>query len=263
VPYLIPHIILGFYLMATLLYLLRTIYDRPALTALGLRLVFGAALAQTCFLIWHFVKIRGAWPHGYFEFFQLTSLLLAYAFIGLCFIKRFYRSGVLFLVTIVLFNALSYVQHTWASNHLEGLSLFTQQAHIAVSFLCLLFYSLAAIITILFLSSERQIKHKQISSLLAKLPALTTLETLQHKTMSLGFVFLTLVIVSGTLFSKLQTGHYFDWHQGKQHGSLFCWFYFALLFCVKSSKKMHGHRSIVYSLFGLILLVLLFFIGFI
>ena len=76
---------------------------------------------------------------------------------------------------------------------------------------------------------DRLLKSKQFNVLYFKLPPLDSLDSLNQRSILLGFPFLTLGILTGALSAQLTLGSYLSWNP-EQIWALVTWiFYFAVL----------------------------------
>lgn len=252
--------ILIIYLVATLFYLMRLILGKPKLSALALRVTVVGAIAQLIVLVTHFIISPQSFNFTYLEYFQISSLLLAGTFIGLCFSKKFYGSGPFFITLIDVFCILSLsLENPYgiaASVRGSGyLSL-----HLVSIFLSLSVFSLALITAIMFLMSEWQIKHKRFEGIVAKFPSLAVLDNVHYKSLLAGFVLFTFAIITGAGYSKVVQGHYVS-NDPKQILSFLCWFFFAVLLNFRVKNGWQGHKGILLSFIGFTSMILLFFVG--
>jgi len=252
--------VLILYLVATLLYLLRLILGRPIFSVLGLRIVIFAALLQSLALVAHAFQSDRPFISSYLENYQLSSLVLAVFFIVLCFTKRFYAAGPLFVTLIDVFCilSLSYDHPDLLMEPARGRGYLI--FHLSSIFLSLSVFAIGLISAILFLIAEKQIKTKQHHGWVAKLPPLASLDEVHHKALYAGFFLFTFSILTGAGFSKVTTGHYIA-ENFKQILSFVLWVFFAVLLNFRVRQGWQGHKGVILSLTGFVGLVLLFFVG--
>ena len=99
--------ILILYLIATMFYLTRLIVSKPIFSVLGLRVTIFAALLQAITLALHVLVFHRPFWTSYLDYFQTSAFVLAVIFITLCFTKKFYAAGPLFITLIDVFFILS------------------------------------------------------------------------------------------------------------------------------------------------------------
>jgi ABC-type uncharacterized transport system permease subunit len=252
--------ILLLYLLATLFYLLRLVIGQKILGAIGLRLTVVAAVVQTGVLVAHFLAAREVWFTTWLEYFQIASLLLAVIFILLCFVKKFYAAGPLFITPIVVFCILSLVYDNPYAIARSGPGHGYLMFHLTTTFLSLALFCVGMISAVLFLISEHQIKVKKFNGWLAKLPPLGIIEDIHDKALLVGFTIFTFTIITGAGFAKVTTGHYLSANP-KQVLSIACWIFFAVILNLRDRLGLMGHRGMSLSLAGYVGIVCLFFVG--
>lgn len=248
------------YVSAALFYFLRLGLGKQQLSAVALRLTIIAALVQLSALTTYAMLEPKGLNWSYLEYFQLSSLLLAFIFIILCFAKKFFASGPLFITLIVLFNLLSLVlNHPFGEGAVaNGSGYFI--LHLISIFLSLSLFSLSLITAVMFLISERQIKARKFTGIAARFPSLAVLDEVHYKSLAAGFVVFTFSIVTGAGFAKMHTGHYLS-ADLKQVLSLVGWLFFAVLLNMRFRKGWLGHKGIVLSVFGFAAMILTYFVG--
>lgn len=253
--------IVSLYLVAVLFYLLRVLIGKAWLSAVGLRIVIFAALLQVAVLALHGSGSNRWFLPGYSFYFQGTATLLAVIFIVLCFTKKFYSGGLLFVPMTELLCIFSLTHRLPSQASLSPAARTLLGVHITGIFLSLSLFCVALVTAIMFLLGERQIKHKQFEGIIARFPPLTVLENIHTRSLLVGFVLFTVVIFSGSIFAHLTTGHFFVSDSLKQWLSLLCWIFFALVLLLRIKRIGRGHQGIVLSLLGFAGMLLLFLVG--
>ena len=117
--------------------------------------------------------------------------------------------------------------------------------------------SIAALLAILLSLQERALRrHRFDAGLIRALPPLTLTETLLFRLIAVGFVFLTLTLVSGVLF----VDNLFAQHLAhKTTLSIASWFVFGILLFGRWRWGWRGNRAVRLTLIGMIVLLLAFF----
>lgn len=243
------HIVLGLYALATLVYLLRLIFGIQKLSAIALRMTILAALAQTMVLGWHLYRLPPGVPFGFLEYFQVSSLTLAVIFVGLCFFKRFYGAGPLFILPIDLFFIFSLTSRSSSLELYTGHGARYLYIHLLCIFLSLAIFSIALVTALMFLLSEWQIKQKRFDGIVSRFPSLTVLNDIHYRTMYAGFVLFTFAILTGAGYSKMVHHHYLT-EDLKQILSILSWIFFAIILNFRVRQGWQGHKGILLSLVG-------------
>lgn len=253
-------LILIVYLLAMLFYLLRLVIGEKLLGAIALRMTILGSLIQTATLAVHFLSARETWFVSWLEYFQIAALLLAIIFIALCFSRKFYAAGPLFITPIVVFCLLSLIYENPYTIDRPGPGHGYLLFHVTTTFMSLALFLVSLISAVLFLISEHQLKTKRFTGWLAKLPPLGVIEEIHDKALMVGFTIFTFSIITGAGFAKVTTGHYVSANP-KQILSVLCWIFFAVYLNLRDRLGLMGHRGMLLSLAGYFGVLVLFFVG--
>lgn len=129
--------------------------------------------------------------------------------------------------------------------------------HISITFFSQAIFTLAFFAGLLYLFEQNKIKNKQISGLLKKFPSLSTLDTINHYCLLIGFPVLTIGLALGFVISKTTLGVFLRWHQ-KEIWAIITWFLYALLIYGRLHLGWKGRRAAVGAIAGFIVIVITF-----
>ncbi len=131
-------------------------------------------------------------------------------------------------------------------------------AHVVISLIAYGLLTLAAVQGLLLLLQERELRQRQPGTLLRALPPLETMEQLMFQLIGVGFLLLTLTLVSGALFSEELFGKplRFTHHMVL---SLLAWLVFATLLLGHWRLGWRGRPAALWTLGGFVLLALAYF----
>lgn len=90
-----------------------------------------------------------------------------------------------------------------------------------------------------YIAQEKMLKAKRINSLQRHLPALSVMDSLAYKLVSLGFPMLTLGIVTGSLWAQSAWGRYWGWDP-KETWALITWLVYAAYLHVRMVQGRRG-----------------------
>ena len=107
--------------------------------------------------------------------------------------------------------------------------------------ICLAFYA------IIFLA--RRIPAESKASLLDRFPEIRVLDELGYQLILLGFLFLSIGIITGAVWANSAWGRYWGWDP-KETWSLITWFVYATLLHARLMRGWHGKRIAFLSIFG-------------
>ena len=129
--------------------------------------------------------------------------------------------------------------------------------HVSFALLSYSLLSIAALLAILLALQERALRRRDLDSgLIRALPPLTMTESLLFRLIGVGFVFLTLTLVSGVLF----VDDLFAQHLAhKTILSIASWLVFGVLLFGRWRWGWRGGRAVNLTLFGMAVLLLAFF----
>lgn len=103
---------------------------------------------------------------------------------------------------------------------------------------------------------QRQLRHSWMSQLLDQLPALLTMEKILFRFILIGFILLSLTVVSGVIFSEQVLGIALKWWDHKTVFSLFSWVLFAVLLAGRYWRGWRGKTVLRFTLSGFVTLLL-------
>jgi len=105
----------------------------------------------------------------------------------------------------------------------------TVWVHVTLSMLGTVGFAVAFVAGIMYVMQDRLLKSKHFNVLYSKLPPLDFLDTLNQRSILLGFPFLTLGILTGAVSAHISFGSYLSWNS-EQIWALVTWvFYFSVL----------------------------------
>ena len=86
------------------------------------------------------------------------------------------------------------------------------------------------------------------------IPSLERLDLVSYRAISLGFLFLTLVIVTGAIWAERAWGRYWSWDP-KETWSLITWIIYALYLHVRISRGWKGKKASLFAVIGFVCVV--------
>jgi cytochrome c-type biogenesis protein CcsB len=125
-------------------------------------------------------------------------------------------------------------------------------AHVITCFIGYAAFTVAAGLGLMYLikntSNHRQSSDNQ--TLLGTLPPLQQIEDITHKTMILGFIWLTAGIITGAVWANSAWGTYWSWDP-KETWSLITWFIYAITLHARYTRGWGGTRIAWLAVIGL------------
>ncbi len=108
------------------------------------------------------------------------------------------------------------------------------------------------IVSLLYLLQERELKKKKLGFLFNRLPSLNILDHMIEKCLYYAFLFLTIGIITGVLWSEQVYGIYWRW-SAKELATLFLWALYAVLIHQRILIGWRGKKTAYAFLIGFII----------
>ncbi|WP_158589063.1 cytochrome C assembly family protein [Alginatibacterium sediminis] len=184
----------------------------------------------------------------------LASLLIGVALSG--FVGR---SKVLFMLPLVYACAILTIALAFffPDQYIVHFELRPQIAlHIGLSLLAFTVFALACLFAIMFAYLNWNLKHHSVAAIHPALPPLMSIEASLLKLIRIGFVLLSLALISGWVFLDS------FWNSGHSHKAILtslAWLVYAVLLWGRYQLNWRGTRLIVGTISGFVLLTLAYF----
>ena len=120
-------------------------------------------------------------------------------------------------------------------------------AHVITCFIGYAGFAIAFCLSLMFFL--RRDKQSGRTSILSRIPDFQLLDELTHKMVMLGFLFLTLGIITGAVWANSAWGRYWGWDP-KETWSLITWFIYATFLHARFMRGWRGRKAAVLSLVG-------------
>lgn len=130
--------------------------------------------------------------------------------------------------------------------------------HILGMFLGEAFFALACGVGILYLLQENAIKNKKHGFLYKRLPALELLDITGYACIAVGFILMTLGLVTGFVYARHIWGTLWSWDP-KEVWSAVTWLIYAALLHQRLTIGWRGRRSAIMAIIGFVVVLFTFF----
>jgi ABC-type transport system involved in cytochrome c biogenesis permease subunit len=130
--------------------------------------------------------------------------------------------------------------------------------HIVSAFIGYSAFVVSAVFSVIYLIFESHLKKKKFSVFFQKLPSLSLIESIVYNSITLGFVFITISMFAGAVWSQKLFGTYWSWHL-KQVITLITWFVYAGIIHLYLYAQWKGKKLCYLSILGFIVIMLNFF----
>ncbi len=223
-----------------------------------LLLTAGGFLCHTASILWR-LAATGQMPvtnmHEAASFFAWALVILFF------YIEFRYRVGLLgsFVMPVVFMLMLS---ASVLPRQLKPLNPLLQSywlwIHTTLAFVGDAAFAMAAGIGLMYVLQERFVKKKHLGSLFHRLPSLKVLDEINYKLVSIGFPFLSLAIITGSLWSQSAFGTFWQWDP-KEVWSLITWFIYVFVLHARLRQGWRGRKAAYLSIIGFLVVLFTFF----
>ncbi|MBW1818292.1 MAG: c-type cytochrome biogenesis protein CcsB [Deltaproteobacteria bacterium] len=130
--------------------------------------------------------------------------------------------------------------------------------HIGTIFMGNALFTIAFLAAVMYLIQEHHIERKKLGSFFTRLPSLATLDSINYRAIVYGFPFLTLGMITGSVYAQYALGSYWQWDP-KEVWSLITWLFYAALLHERVAVGWQGRRAALMSIlcFGILIFTFL------
>jgi len=243
------------YVVAALVYLVYLVRQWDALAMAG-RVLVGTGLALHGVALFGLFGAQGGRPVGVAQGFSTFAFLLLAIFLV---VDVRYRRPVIgaFITPLAVAVLLPGLLLDAGGPLYPDVKRPLLPVHITIALLGVAASAVAAGVAGMYLLMERQVRGKRFGLLFARLPSLEFLDTLNRQLVVVGFIALSVTLVTGAFFSSAAPGFFWAW-QSKQIATLVAWVVFAALVGARFFGGWRGRRVALLTMTGFGLLLLCF-----
>ncbi|MGL4985646.1 MAG: c-type cytochrome biogenesis protein CcsB [Treponemataceae bacterium] len=234
------------YFVATVAYFLFFVIKKEFLGRIAYSIIFSAFFIQTMAIIFRSIAAKRLPLTNQYEF--ATSFAWG---IVLCFFifERLYKFKALgTFVSPIVFLIIGYasMQNKAIRELMPALQSNWLSFHVSTAIISYGAFGVSFATSILYL-----IRSKMADSEFNKknIPSLDKIDLITYRTVALGFLFLTLVIVTGAIWAERAWGRYWSWDP-KETWSLVTWIIYALYLHVRLSRGWEGKPAALFAIIG-------------
>jgi cytochrome c-type biogenesis protein CcsB len=190
--------------------------------------------------------------------FPITNLPESLCFFAWCISLTFmvanfrYKINVLGAFILPLVSVLTIIsQVIWEENHSIPASLRSGWVyfHSSIAFLAYAAFFLTFVSGILYLIQEKELKDKNFRFLYFRLPSLQVCDELFRRSLFVGFVSMSITIITGAFWAQQVWGRFWSWDP-KETAALITWVIYLILVNYRLSSKWRGRRAAYISIIG-------------
>ncbi|MPZ78460.1 MAG: c-type cytochrome biogenesis protein CcsB [Deltaproteobacteria bacterium] len=130
-----------------------------------------------------------------------------------------------------------------------GLKTFWLPLHVTLAFLGNAVFALAFGVSLIYLLQERHLKHKRMTALMKRFPSLESLDRLNYLLLVWGFPFMTLGILTGSIWAGIYWGNYWSW-EPRQISSGIAWLFYGALLHGRITAGLRGKKAASLTIVG-------------
>lgn len=237
------------YLVATAAFFLYLLSLKDSRSRSSEYFLLGAFLLHTCVLGFHFYDV------GYPAVTRTRDALLFYGWlmVGVYLLVQLkYPLRVLgcFVAPLAFLMALGSLALGDEAQELPpALMTYWLPIHVTLALLGNAVFALAFGVSVTYLLLQWQLKNKRMMALGKGMPALETLDRLNTVFLLWGFPLMTLGIITGSLWARIQWGSYWSWDP-RQITSAMTWLLYGLLLHGRMTAGWRGRKAAVWTIVG-------------
>jgi cytochrome c-type biogenesis protein CcsB len=132
--------------------------------------------------------------------------------------------------------------------------------HVTSAFVGNAVLALACAVSGIYLLQEHHLKHKKITTFMKRFPSLEALDRLNYILIVWGFPFMTVGILTGSLWAAVQWGQYWSWDP-RQISSGVAWLFYGVLLQGRITAGLRGRKAALLTMAGFAVVIGYFFLG--
>jgi ABC-type uncharacterized transport system permease subunit len=221
----------------------------------ALRLLIAAGVLLHAVVLYHILPVNGGWNLSLTTAFSLVAWVVVVLYLLASFSRPVESLGVLVLPAAALTVLAAWI---WPRELPLPVSNPWQTTHIVIAILAYSLLTLAAVQSLLLLVQEKKLRHRHPGGFINALPPMQTMETVMFQLIGIGFLLLSLTLVSGAIFAEARFGSPFRFTHHMVLAAL-AWVVYAILLFGRWRLGWRGRPAIRWTLGGFALLVLAYF----
>lgn len=249
INYLLYLSVLGVTFVAAAAYLVFFVSQNKKIRKIARMILLVSGVLQTLHIVSRYL-LAGHTPitsqHEAVVFFAWATTWAYLSFRWRYTVKNFGTFVSILIFCLLLVSSFSSREFTPLLPALQSLWL---PVHAGVSIIAYGFLSLAFCGGLMYLLQERELKSKKFGYFFSRFPSLDALDQLNNHCLTAGFVFLTLGIVTGSIWARQAWGTYWQWDP-KETWSLVTWFLYLVQLHQRLTVGWRGKRAAVMAIVG-------------
>lgn len=242
------YIALVLYLVSTIMYFIFFVNKKERAGEVGSFLVRIGLILHTLALIFRTIGANRLPLSNQYEF--ATSFAWAIALLFVFFEKKLNFRALGTFVTPIVFIIIGYaaLQNKSVRPLMPALQSSWLVIHVMLAIFSYGSFAVSAGISVMYLLKDRFANDDFINK---HVPSSEKLDVFSYRCIAIGFLLLTLVIITGAIWAEVSWGRYWNWDP-KETWSLVTWIIYAVYLHVRLSKGWRGKSAAIFSTVGFI-----------
>jgi ABC-type uncharacterized transport system permease subunit len=215
-----------------------------------------AAVLIHALILYATLSLEDQWSMGMTNAFSLIACAVAAIFTLLAFLRPVENLGVAVMPAAALAVLGAWIWPAESQVLVTPSRQFT--LHLVLSVMAYAFLTLAVVQAILLSTQERRLRHREPGRVFKALPPIQTMETVLFMFTGIGFVLLTLTLISGAIYTRSLTGVAFAFNHHTVLTFL-AWSTFGILLSGHFFFGWRGRQAVHWTIGGFVILVLAYF----
>ncbi|MGB9667564.1 MAG: c-type cytochrome biogenesis protein CcsB [Thermosulfidibacteraceae bacterium] len=246
------------YLVSTVFYILFIFRNELPYARVGRYSMFGAVILQAILLILRFKNLEYFPLASMFDSTTFFTMVVAIIYLLIEVKTRIFVLGAFAAILGLIFSLFSTTFYREVDVIPPILRSYWFPIHAVTSFIGEGAFAISFILSLAYLIQERELRAKRFSLLLRRLPPITKLDELNYSVLKIGFLFLTVGIITGSIWASYAWGSFWSWDP-KETWSLITWFVYAAILHARMTAGWRGKRAAMLSIVGFLSVLFLFF----
>ncbi len=238
-----------FYLLATVSFIVYVFLVRESISKLSPLILAVGFLLHTAAIAVNFFHT------GFPNVTQFREALSLYSWLmvgGFLLVQINYRLTILGSIIAPLALMMTLGEFAFRAGPEElpaGLKSYWLAIHVSLAFLGNAAFALAFGVSIIYLLQERHLKRKKMTVLMKRFPSLEALDRINYILLVWGFPFMTLGIVTGSVWAGIHWGDYWSWDP-RQISSGIAWLFYGALLHGRITAGLRGRKAALLTMVG-------------
>lgn len=237
------------YLVATGSFIFYLFFFRDVVSRLSPGILLCGFVVHTSALAIHFFQAGYPGVTQFREALSFYSWLMVAVYL---LVQLKYRLTVLgsFIAPLAFLMSLAAFTFGAGSGELPpGLKTYWLPLHVTLAFLGNAVFALAFGVSLMYLVQEHQLKQKKMTLLMKRFPSLEALDRVNHILLVWGFPFMTLGIVTGSMWAGIHWGDYWSW-EPRQISSGIAWLFYGAILHGRITAGLRGKKAAFLTIMG-------------